>query len=128
MISVDEISHMAEKRNRIKKETYMKIYEQISRKIRRTVEARGKSTITEIPSFLVGFPSFDKYKAAKYLKRQLENNGFNVTMTGDVLLIISWEIKKVAKKEKEQETEDDFPTLINLRKAANKYRGYAGNG
>ena len=72
MISVNEISHMADKRNRIKKETYTKIYEQISRKIRRTVEARGKSTVAEIPNFLVGFPSFDKYKAAKYLKRQLE--------------------------------------------------------
>lgn len=126
MISVDEISRMEDKRNQIKKETYTKIYEQISRKIRRTVDARGKRTIAEVPSFLVGYPSFDKYKAAKYLKRQLENNGFIVVITGDVLLDISWEVKKVVRKP--QEVENDFPTLINLRKAANKYRGYAGNG
>ncbi|MBT6183822.1 MAG: hypothetical protein HOI07_03600 [Betaproteobacteria bacterium] len=126
MISVDEISRMEDKRNQIKKETYTKIYEQISRKIRRTVDARGKRTIAEVPSFLVGYPSFDKYKAAKYLKRQLENNGFIVVITGDVMLDISWEVKKVVRKP--QEVENDFPTLINLRKAANKYRGYAGNG
>jgi len=117
---------MEDKRNQIKKETYTKIYEQISRKIRRTVDARGKRTIAEVPSFLVGYPSFDKYKAAKYLKRQLENNGFIVVITGDVMLDISWEVKKVVRKP--QEVENDFPTLINLRKAANKYRGYAGNG
>jgi|TARA_B110000285_G_scaffold223672_1_gene279492 hypothetical protein len=110
----------------MKKETYTKIYEQISRKIRRTVDARGKRTIAEIPSYLVGYPSFDKYKAARYLKRQLENNGFQVVITGDVVLDISWEVKKVSKKPQENDDED-FPSLINLRKAANRYRGNAGN-
>lgn len=127
MISVDEISRLTDKRNQMKKETYVKIYEQISRKIRRTVDARGKRTVAEIPSYLVGYPSFDKYKAARYLKRQLENNGFQVVITGDVVLDISWEVKKVPKKQQETE-EEDFPSLINLRKAANRYRGNAGNG
>ena len=126
MISVDEISKIAEKRNRLKKETYTKLYEQISRKIRRTVEMGGKYTIADIPSFLIGYPTFDKYKAAKYLKRQFENNGFIVSVFGDIALHISWEVKKVPKKEKE--VEEDFPTLINLKKAANQYRGFAGNG
>lgn len=125
MISVDEISRLTDKRNQMKKETYTKIYEQISRKIRRTVDVRGKRTLAEIPSFLVGYPSFDKYKAAKYLKRQFENNGFQVEITGDIILDITWEVKKVPKKQ--PDIDDDFPSLINLRKAANKYRGNAGN-
>ena len=127
MISVDEISRLTDKRNQMKKETYTKIYEQISRKIRRTVDTHGKRTIVEIPSYLVGYPSFDKYKAARYLKRQFENNGFQVVITGDVILDISWEVKKIRKKP--QESEDEyFPSLINLRKAANRYRGDAVNG
>jgi len=127
MISVDEISRLTDKRNRMTKDTYMKLYEQISRKIRRAVEAREKRIFAEIPPFIIGYPPFDKYKAARYLKRQFENNGFNVVITGDVLLYISWEVKKVPKKPQEPE-EGDFPSLINLRKAANRYRGNAGNG
>ena len=38
MISVDDISRIAEKRNRLRKETYVKLYDNISKKIRESVE------------------------------------------------------------------------------------------
>ena len=41
MISVDEISRIREKRTRFRKELYTKIYEQVSRKIRNTVDVGG---------------------------------------------------------------------------------------
>lgn len=129
MISVDEISRLTEKKNRLKKETYVKLYEQASRKIRQSVDFGAKYAVFQVPSFLIGYPMYDRFKATAYTKRQLERGGFNVTITGDHELHISWKIKKVPSEKKEEAPVlDDFPTLINLKKAANKYRGNAGKG
>ena len=127
MISVDEISRMTEKKNKLKKETYVKLYEQVSRKRRQSVGFGNKFTTFQVPVFLIGYPMFDRYKATAYIKRQLERGGFDVVITGDHELHVSWKVKKSTEKKVEAETSpEDFPTLINLKKAANKYRGYAG--
>ena len=129
MISVDEISRLTDKKNKLKKETYTKIYEQVSRKIRQSVDFGNKFTVFHVPSFLIGYPMFDRYKATAYIKRQLVRGGFDVVISGDQELHITWTIKKVSDKKVEQETSiEDFPTLINLKKAANKYRRHAGKG
>jgi len=126
MISVDEISRLTDKKNKLKKETYVKLYEQVSRKIRNSVSFGQKYTTVQIPPFLIGYPMFDRYKATSYIKRQLELGGFRVDVTGDHELYINWKIKKDnSKKEEPEVSVDEFPTLINLKKAANKYRGYA---
>ena len=52
MISIDEITRIAEKRNNLKKETYTKIYEQISKKIRQSVELGNKYLFCQIPSLV----------------------------------------------------------------------------
>lgn len=121
MISVDEISRMTEKKNKIKKETYVKLYEQASRKIRRTVDFGGKYVIFQVPSILLGYPTYDRLKATAYLKRQLDRGGFEVTVVDGYDLHITWKVTKVATKDVKP-NEDDFPTLVNLKKAANKYR------
>lgn len=127
MISVDEISRLTDKKNKMKKETYIKLYEQVSRKIRQSVDFGQKYATAQIPSFLIGFPMFDRYKATSYVKRQLERGGFQVVVSGDHELYITWKVKKSGEKKVEPEVSvDEFPTLINLKKAANKYRGYAG--
>lgn len=127
MISVDEISRLTEKKNRLKKETYIKLYEQVSRKIRQSVDFGQKYAIAQIPTFLIGYPMFDRYKATSYIKRQLERGGFDVVISGDHELHITWKVKKSSEKKTEPDVlEDEFPTLINLKKAANKYRSYAG--
>jgi|TARA_B100002019_G_scaffold184172_1_gene158941 hypothetical protein len=128
MISVDEISRIREKRTRFKKELYTKIYEQVSRKIRNTVDVGGNAVVVLIPAFVLGFPSFDRYKATSYIIRQLSLGGFNVEILADFLLSISWITRKTGEHKKEVAHDDtDFPTLINLKKAANRYRGNAGN-
>lgn len=129
MISVDEISKITEKRNKLRKETYIKIYEQISKKIRQTVEFGNKHLFIVIPSFVVGYPAFDRIKAAQYIKRQLDLGGFQTKFVGDHELYITWNTKKKKSESvKETETEDfgDFPSFVNLKKVANKYRGNAG--
>lgn len=128
MIRVDEIARLVEKKNRLKKETYTKLYEQASRKIRQSVDFGGKRALFQVPGFLLGYPMFDRYRATAYIKRQLERGGFDVAVVGDHELHITWRVKKThaAPQDPTSTDAEDFPTLINLKKAANKYRSYAG--
>ena len=48
MISIDDISRITEKRNKLKKETYVKIYEQITKKIRQSVDLGHKYVFVQI--------------------------------------------------------------------------------
>ena len=126
MINVEEISQIVNKRNRMKKETYVEIYKQITRKVRRAVETGRKYIDTEIPSFLVGYIAYDRLQATNYIKRQLENAGFTVDVLRNFELRITW---KVTKTHRTNDTEiDEYPTLMNLKKAANRYRRNAENG
>lgn len=128
MISVDEITRRTEQKNKLKKETYVKLYEQVARKIRQSVEFGSKYALFQVPSFLLGYPMFDRYKATAYIKRQLENGGFEVAVTNGYELHVTWKVKKKKVTPEQAPEEEDFPTLVNLRKAANKYRQYAGKG
>jgi len=125
MINVEEISQIVNKRNRMKKETYVEIYKQITRKVRRAVETGRKYIDAEIPPFLVGYIAYDRLQATNYIKRQLENAGFTVDVLRDFELRITW---KVTKTHRTNDEIDEFPTLMNLKKAANRYRRNAENG
>jgi len=121
MISIDEIAKIEEKKKQLLKDTYVSIYNQVSKKIRRTVEIGNKQLFVVVPGFVVGHPTFDRMKATQYIKRQLERGGFIVKHTNDYELYITWNIKK--KKQEEPVLDEEFPSFINLKKAANKYRG-----
>ena len=102
----------------MKKETYVELYKQISRKIRRAVEGQKKRVVFEVPAFLV----YDRLKATSYLKRQLELGGFIVHITGNFGLSITWKVKKDKVGSGPMDHIEDFPTLVNLKKVANRYR------
>jgi len=129
MIDIHEIRRIDVKRQEMKKELYTKIYEQFERKIRQQVElGKDKYVFLQVPSYVLGFPKFDREAAATYLSRQFKRSGFDVEITG-VTLLVSWfpKAKKKAKVrpppvEHEQEHEEALPTLMNLRKAASAYR------
>ena len=122
MINIKDIAKIETKRREVRKQIYTKIYEQFSRKIKQTVELKQKQLFLSVPSFLMGFPTFDRDKAKIYLKRQLERSGFDVVSTGDYELYVTWEHTKQKHQEVENENDEEFPTLMNLKKAANKYR------
>jgi len=78
-----------------------------------------------VPSFLVGYPTFDRGQAARYVARQFKLGGFTVQLINEVEIYVSWYVEKKKKERpehKEKEEEEDFPTLMNLKKMANKYR------
>ncbi len=123
MINARDIAKIENKRKEIKKEIYTKIYEQFSRRIRQTVELGQKHVFVNVPSFLMGYPTFDRDKALEYLTRQLERAGFVATQTGSYEILVTWNSKKNTEEPPEEEpTFDELPTLMNLKKAASKYR------
>ena len=127
MINVHKIKQIEDSRKRVKKEIYIKIYEQFCRKIQNAVTANQKQVMLQVPSFLLGYPSFDIEKAAVYLKRQLELGGFTVNPISTINFHVTWHLPKSPKPVQQIFPEppafdEGFPSLINLKKAANKYR------
>lgn len=124
MININDIIEIDDKKKKIKKEIYKKIYDQFSSKIKQCVELGHKQVFLTVPVILIGYPVFDRSAAARYIARQFELGGFISQLVGDHDVYVSWNVQK-KKKEPEHEEEDDidFPNLMNLKKMANKYRG-----
>ena len=120
------IKEIQENRRRIKKEIYSEIYKQVSRKILQAVEINQKQIFFTVPVFVVGFPLFDRTKAFIYIKRQLELAKFDIVQVSEFeihISVLKSKSKPAAKQKHESEVSmDEFPTLINLKKAANKLR------
>jgi len=123
MININDIIRIDEKKKKLKKELYVKIYEQFSSKIKQSVELGHKQVFLTIPIFLIGYPVYDRSAAARYVVRQFQNGGFEVHLLSDVDIYVSWNISK-KKKVVPEEMDDDveFPNLMNLKKIANQYR------
>jgi hypothetical protein len=131
MINVRKIKEMEESKKKIKKEIYKKIMDQFSRKIQVAVDAKQKQTFLEVPMFLLGFPAFDVNLAATYLKRQLILSGFQVVHVPPTVFNVSWYSEKEKAKEPPPQfvydptppsfSDEQFPSLINLKKAAKRY-------
>lgn len=126
MLSISDVTKIDARRKQIRKEIYTKIYEQFVSKIKQAVELGCKQIFLTVPSFVVGYPTFDRDQAAKYIARQFARGGFSVQMITPIELYVTWYAPR--KKRERREKEDDeveFPTLMNLKKMANKYRGDA---
>lgn len=119
-----KIKQIQEARCKIKKAIYTEIYEQFSRRILIAVENNHSQIFLTVPEFLIGHPIYDRTKATSYIKRQLENSKFVVVQVNEYELYISFAKTKSKKKNKVSEEDEatGFPTLVNLRKAANKLR------
>lgn len=125
MININDIIEIDDKKKRIKKEIYTKIYQQFSSKIKQCVELGHKQVFLTVPVILIGYPVFDRNAAARYVARQFELGGFIVQVVAEYDIYVSWNISK-KKQKRDYESEDDdveFPNLMNLKKMANKYRG-----
>lgn len=124
MININDIIEIDDKKKKIKKEIYTKIYEQFSAKIKQCVELGHKQVFMTVPVILIGYPVFDRNAAARYISRQFELGGFITQLVGEYDIYVSWNVQRKKKERHEEEDVDtDFPNLMNLKKMANKYRG-----
>ena len=122
MISINDITKIDEKRKQIRKEIYTRVYEQFSRKIKQSVELGHKQVFLTVPTFVIGYPTFDRGAAARYVARQFKLGGFDVRLVGDYDMYVSWVIPKKVKQKVEEHDETEFPDLMNLKKMADRYR------
>ena len=122
MISINDVTKIDEKRKQIRKEIYTRVYEQFSRKIKQSVELGHKQVFLTVPTFVIGYPTFDRGAAARYIMRQLKLGGFDVRLVSDYDMYVSWIIPKKVKQKVNESDETEFPDLMNLKKMADKYR------
>jgi hypothetical protein len=123
MVNISDVTKIDETRKQIKKEIYTKIYDQFSRKIKSAAEQGRKDVFLRTPSFVLGYPTFDKFRATKYLERQLILSGFVVQLLSDCDIYVSWHTKTKKNNEiKDVPESEEFPSLVNLKKVANKFR------
>jgi hypothetical protein len=126
-LTIQEIQRLDEKRSKIKKEIYTRIYDDCCRKIRSAASLGETQVFLKLPTFLFGYPTFDIVKASKYTKRQLEHGGFSVVTISDPdELYVSWKQPKGTSHQHAvsvpQEEDVTLPNLMNLKKLANKLR------
>lgn len=127
MIRKSDILKVDTKKREIKKELYTKLYEQASRKIRQAVEFGQKHVMILVPGYLLGYQPFDRLEATTWIQRQLRNGDFAVHRVNDFVLFVSWEPEKKEPRvhqEAQEEPDEEFPSFVNLKKAANKNRKY----
>jgi len=75
-----------------------------------------------VPAFMIGYPRYELATAVKYMGRQLVRLGYNVRMVSPVSYEVSWEKVKPEEEPEEADSVLDLPSLMNLKKAAEKYR------
>jgi hypothetical protein len=123
-LRVDEVQQIDHRKRELKKKLYTELYERASTKVRQVADLGLHETWVQVPSFLIGFPSFDLDKAAQYVERQFINGGFFTQLYENGQLFVSWYPKTSKKKAKSRpkEPENEFASLANLKKAADKYR------
>lgn len=127
---MDKITKIQETRKQMKRDIYRTIYDQFFRKIVAAVENSQSQVFLVVPIFVVGYPLFDRVKAGVYLKRQLDRTGKfgNVMQVGEYELyvnLVATSTPRTVSKNKQPSaaySDYEFPTLVNLKKTANKLR------
>ena len=128
LVSASDISGIHQAKKDIRKETYKKILEQFSKKIKHNAQLNQTSATLIVPVIVLGFPTFDRAIAATYLERQLRNGGYTTRRLDNVTTFVQWgtQSRGTTKKKQTEETIQsafgELDGLVNLRKVANKYR------
>ena len=122
MFSAQEAHKIQEKKRSIKKETYKAILDTLLTKIKTSVENGKTGTFVNIPTFIVGYPIYDRKVACDYIGRQLGNLGYQTMKYTDYDLYVTWNKVKQEKKKEKTNVSDVLPPFINLHKFADMYR------
>jgi|TARA_B110000003_G_C16228248_1_gene370172 hypothetical protein len=132
MIDITTIEALEARKRETLKEMLTKVYETMERKLKKAVEMRQKSVFLRVPAFVLGYPAFDRASAQRYLARQFERGGFTVERIGDCDIFVSWaKTRETRRREKKRESQEsasvniddfEFPSLVNLKKAANQWK------
>ena len=126
MINVNELQKDQDNRNSLKKKTFDKILEDLSRIVKNRAKLGQKECFLSVPAFVIGKPLYNIRQATKYVIYKMRKNGFNVYDGGVNEIYVSWrpDSKKKTSRDVVSYEEDEFmiPSFVNLKKSANHVR------
>ena len=125
VFTAKQIVESEKRKDFAKKEYYKALLEQFCRKIKVASELGSRDTILTVPPFLVGFPRYDLSLTVSYMARQLQRLGYTVNLVGPLDIRVQWFGTAVLDTEVQKEEADPgtfLPSLVNLKKAADKLR------
>ena len=118
-----------EKKKEVRKETYRKILEIVSRKIRNAAEMNQVHIMVTIPHWVLGCPVYDLLLATNYIERQIKNGGYHTARINENSMYVNWDKGRRKSGQEHPETErhvleEEFkiPSLVNLKKVASRYQ------
>ncbi len=90
MVKANDLINEQQKREKIKIETFKKVFENIEKKIVLASAGNFYYVWYEIPEFILGLPTYNLKDCIKYVKKRLEENQFEVLEYDPNILLIKW--------------------------------------
>jgi hypothetical protein len=122
VLSASDAQQLVTQRHKVKKEIYKTIMGRFDRQIRNAIAIGHPSARLEVPPFIFGFPLYDISKATRYLTRQIQNLGYSTESQGDYAIKVTWSTVPSSTRIIATDPNEEYPTLINLRKIASKIK------
>lgn len=124
LLSAQDVAALEKERHKMKKELYLTILEQFSKKIKWNFEVGNKVAHLQVPPYMLGFPRYDHPTAVAYLHRQLQRLGYHVTLVSPIDFEVTWgNAPPVEPPPLETQLPDyTFDGLTSLNRAANMLR------
>jgi hypothetical protein len=91
--AIDLIKRQEDKENK-KYDTFIKIYNNIEKKIIKASERNLYYTYYQVPQILIGYPTYSINECYSYIDEKLKNDGFNTQEYLNNIILISWFPKK----------------------------------
>ena len=90
MVKAQDLINTQKEREKIKFKTFAKIYSNVEKKISLASSSNFYYVWYEIPEFIIGFPLYNLDECKKYIIKELKDNGFNVEIYDDNIILIQW--------------------------------------
>lgn len=117
-ISAREIKSMHEKKYKIKLETFEKILQRVYNRIRKAVQKNLSLIYYEVPSFILGIPTYNLDECVTYILYKLDQQGYKVIFRKPNHLQIIWILETPDKLIRR--VEHNVPALLDVNANQNK--------
>lgn len=90
MVKAQDLIKSQKKREEIKYKTFLKIYDNIEKKISFASASNFYYVWYEVPEFIIGFPLYNLEECKKYVVNKIQENGFTVEEFDVNIILITW--------------------------------------
>ena len=90
MVKANDLVKEQQKREKIKIETFKKVYKNIEKKIVLASAGNFYYVWYEVPEFILGLPTYNLPECIEYIKERLSQNDFGCESYEPDILLIKW--------------------------------------